>query len=358
MSANHKNNSADEISVNEIVIKARNLFRYLKSKWLTVLLFAILTAIAGVGYSMLKKPAYTASCTFVLDEGNKGALSQYAGVASLAGIDVNSGGGIFTGDNIVELYRSRLMLEKTLLTPVNFDGQPELLLERYVAHNHLREQWKQKDHINQISFTGDPLQFNRQQDSIITNIVAMLNKKVLFVGKPDKKLDIISVDVTCDDELFAKEFTDKLVETVNNFYTQTKTKKAAQNLQILQKQADSLRGVLHSSVSEVASANDAAPNANPLMSSLRVPSQKKQVDVQYNTVIYGEIIRNLEAAKLSLREETPLIQVIDSPVLPLSVERLGKLKAAVLGFIIGSVITLLYLTIKRIGKDFFREARN
>lgn len=52
----------------------------------------------------------------MLDESNKGAgLSQYASLASMAGIDLggSSSGGIFQSDNILELYKSRLMIEKS-----------------------------------------------------------------------------------------------------------------------------------------------------------------------------------------------------------------------------------------------------
>ena len=36
-------------------------------------------------------------------------------------------------------------------------------------------------------------------------------------------------------------------------------------------------------------------------------------------------------AKVSLRKETPLLQVIDAPILPLEKEKLGRLKSLVLG---------------------------
>jgi hypothetical protein len=37
-------------------------------------------------------------------------------------------------------------------------------------------------------------------------------------------------------------------------------------------------------------------------------------------------------AKVTLRKETPLIQIIDRPILPLAKERFGKAKGIVLGF--------------------------
>jgi hypothetical protein len=345
-------NNGDEISLGDILLKVRSGIKYLKSKWFTILFIGILGGAIGLIYAIFKKPKYTAVCTFVLDEGSKGgALGQYAGLASLAGIDIsgaNGGGGIFQGDNILELYRSRLMIEKALLNEATFNNKKELLIDRYVNFYGLRTIWKEKDHIDSITFIGNPDNFNRKQDSIVTDLVETFNKKILSVTKPDKKLSIISVEVTVGDELFAKEFNNKLVENVNNFYVQTKTKKTYQNVQILQRQADSVKSVLNSSISGVASAIDASPNANPSLLSLRVPSQRKQVDVQASTAIYGEIVKNLEISKISLRQEMPLIQVIDKPVLPLSVDHLGKIKGSIIGFIIGLFVSSVALVTRKI----------
>jgi uncharacterized protein involved in exopolysaccharide biosynthesis len=138
-----------------------------------------------------------------------------------------------------------------------------------------------------------------------------------------------------------------LVENVNKFYLLTKTKKSIQNVQILQKQADSVKTVLGASIGGVASAIDATPNANPALISLRVPSQKKQIDVQTSSAIYGEIVKNLEVSKISLRQETPLIQVIDQPVLPLKVSKVGKVKGAAIGFVLAAILTMLAVILKK-----------
>lgn len=339
----------EEISLKEIVLKLKLGYNYIISKWIIILICSILGIGVGALYSIFKKPIYTATNTFVLEDNKSGGLGQYAGLASLAGIDINGGSssGIFQGDNIIELYKSRVMIEKALLCIVNINGKNEPLINRYIDFNKLRDKWRKKDHIDSVMFYGDPAKFNRKQDSIITNIVEFFNKKVLNVEKLDKKLSIIKVSVATNDELFSKEFNIKLVETVNDFYTQTKTKKSYQNVQILQRQADSVKKILNSSISGVAHAIDAEPNANPLFLTLKVPSQKKQVDVQASTAIYSEIVKNLEVSKISLRQETPLIQVIDKPVLPLPVEHLSILKGIIIGGILGIMIGTLYIVIKK-----------
>jgi capsular polysaccharide biosynthesis protein len=341
--------NSDEISFKDIFFQIRAGIKYLRKRWLIILIAAMIGGLLGMMYAIFKKPQYIAVCTFVLDEGSGGGLGEYAGLASLAGIDINGtgGAGMFRGDNILELYKSRLMIEKALLSSAEFDGRKELLIDRYINYNKLRTAWKEK-HIDNISFAGDPGKFNRKQDSIITDFVDLFNKKVLNVTKPDKKLNIIYVSVTSHDEPFAKEFADKIVETVNNFYVQTKTKKTYQNVQILQRQADSVKKELNTSISGVASAIDAAPNANPTLLTIRVPSQKKQVDVQASTAIYTEIVKNLEIGKITLRQETPLIQVIDKPVLPLREKKAGEISSTIEGAMLFAFLICFFLIVKKL----------
>lgn len=343
-------NDPNEISIKTIFNKIRSGFSYFKSRWLIILVVTLICALLGLAYSFFKKPTYTATCTFVLDEETKGGgmLGQYAGLASLAGINVNSAGGMFQGDNIMELYKSRSMIERALLQHISVDGNDRLLIDRYVAFNKLKDKWRENDNINSISFEGDPEKFDRTQDSLISSIVDLFNKKLLNVYKPDKKLNIIYVEVASHDELFAKEFTERLVSTVNDFYIRTTTQKAAQNVQILQRQADSVRAILNSSISGVAYAADAAPNANPLLSSLRVPSQRKQVDVQAGSAIYSAIVQNLEIAKISLRQATPLIQVIDKPIFPLPDDKVGKAAGLALGGLLGLILSIIFLFVQKV----------
>jgi hypothetical protein len=337
-----------DITLKDIVLRFGSFFRFLKRKSVVILLWAVLGGVIGLVYAMFKKPSYIATCSFVLDETKTSGLSQYAGLASMAGIDLgDNGGGVFEGDNIVELYTSRSMIAKALLSKIDISGKPQLLIDRYIDFLDLRNKWKKSDNIDSISFQNPPEKFNRKQDSLLIVVVTDINQKVLAVGRPDKKLSIINVNVKFGDELFAKAFNDSLVATVNDFYIKTKTKKKSLNVAVLQRQADSVKAVLNSSISGVASALDAAPNANPALLSLKVPSQKKQVDVQASSAIYAEIVKNLELAKITLRQETPLIQVIDNPILPLTVEKAGKIKDLLMGFILGGLVAIFYLSAKK-----------
>lgn len=337
-----------EVSLKELLLNLKDWNRYLISKWRIIIPAAILGGAIFWYYAFSKKTVYNAVCTFVIDEqGSPAGFGQYAGIASMVGIDLGGSSGLFQGDNIIELYKSRLMIEKTLLSTVDIQGEEKLLINRFIESNQLRQEWLNDSRLAKISFDIPESKFTLQHDSILGEMVKEINKDYLNVAKPDKKLNIIGVTVKYHDELFAKEFTNKIVQNVNQFYIQTRTKKSLENLAILQRQADSVKRVLNESLSGVASALDANPNANFALQTLRVPSQRRQVDIQASSAIYSEVVKNLEMSKIALRKETPLIQIIDQAVLPLQKDKPSKVLFMLIGSLSFSMITVLFLIIKR-----------
>lgn len=341
---------SENVSIKELLHKLKLWFRYMISMRISILTLTLLGALIGLGYSIFSKATYTAKTTFVLEEGDRpagGLLGQYGGLASMVGIDIGgAGGNVFQGDNIIELYKSRLMIQRALLTAVS-DGQihDRQLIDLYLDPK--RGGGKSLNSQIKLDFK-DSGKFSRVQDSVLQLAVDDLNKGSLSIVKPDKKLSIIEVNVTSKDEMFAKSFNEQIVKTVNDFYVQTKSKKALENLAILQHQTDSVRNVLNGAISNAAAVTDATPNLNLTRLILRTSADKSRFNAEANKAILTQLIQNLELAKISLRKETPLIQVIDSPIYPLRKHKIGKLKGSVIGAFTMCALTILVLTLRKV----------
>ena len=345
----------DEISLRELIEKGKEWYAYLLSQWKIILLAGIIGACLGLAYSFIKKPIYTATLSFALeDEKGGGGLGGALGLASSFGIDLGGGGGsIFTGSNLTELFKSRAMVEKTLLSPVVVDGKTVSLAEMYIQNNKWRDKWKDKPKLSALQFLPDTKRkyFTREHDSILGVMYQDLSKTGLAVGQKDKKIAIITIDVNSTNELFSKYFTEALVKEVSDFYVMTKSKKARMNMDILERQTDSIRGELNGAITGVAVANDNTFMLNPAMNVRRAPSARRQVDVQANTAILTELVKQTELAKVTLRKETPLIQIIDRPILPLKKEQFGKAKGIVLGGVLAGFLIVILLVVRRIIKQ-------
>ncbi len=337
----------DEISLKELIQKIQEWIAYLKTQWKLIIGIAALGGIIGFVYASFQKPTYLATTTFVLEEDKGGGgLGGAMGLASSFGFDLGGGGGgLFTSSNIIELMKSRLVVEKTLLNPVQIAGKEISLADYYIQYNELKEGWAKKPKLANISFpvNADRTKFSLEQDSILQTISEELTKENLAIAQKDKKVSIISLTVKTENELFSKLFCEQLLKETSDFYIETKSKKSRLNVDILQHQADSIRAELNGAITGVAAASDNVYNLNPAYNVKKTPGTRRQVDVQANTAILTQLVAQLELSKVSLRKETPLVQLIDRPILPLEKEKLGRLKSLVLGGFLAGFLTILYL---------------
>ena len=347
-----QNIAEDEISLKELILKVKELYHFLLSKWILLLAAGIIGGAIGVGYAIKQRPSYTASLSFTLEDEKSGGggLSGAMGLASSLGIDLGgSAGGAFSGANLFELMKSRNIVEKALLNPVTVNGKTQSFAQYYITINELNKNWSNNPEFKNIVFDvdADRSKYTRQQDSILGNLYSSV-LAMLTVGQKDKKVSIFTIDVKSTDEFFSKVFAENLAYEVSSYYIEIKSKKARQNMEILQRQTDSIRAVLNGSIVSVATAVDNTFGLNPAMQVQKTAISKKQFDVQANTAILTQLVTNLEMAKVSLRKETPLIQVIDRPILPLKKDKVGKLKSLILGGFLAGFLTALVLIFKKL----------
>lgn len=338
--------SSKEIDIEVIFKYLLHWKNILANKWKYIMIIGMLGGILGFSYAKLKRKKYIAELTFALEEksSSTGSLGAYAGIASQFGIDLGSGGSsVFSGDNILELMKSRMILKKTLLNKVNINNKETRLLDRYVQSLKIQSKLvNSQDQIISLDFNNDA-DLTIEQDSVLAIIIKDIKDNRLEVSKIDKKLNIIKVNLKFQDQIFAKFFTEKLVENVSAFYIQTKTKKAKANVELLQRKTDSVRTKLYEEMYDAASSQD--QNLNVIKARAKVPGVKKQINIQLLSAMYTELVKNLELSKLTLSKEEPFIQIIDSPELPLLELKPNSILFSIVGLILSGLFAVSIFTV-------------
>jgi hypothetical protein len=237
------------------------------------------------------------------------------------------------------------MIKKTLMSSGNDGKKDFILIKRFIQSENLVNKW------NKLGVDTNNLGSNRTisrvKDSLIKDLIKNIKKKNLLVDKPSRKTTILEIGFDHKDEILAKTFNENLVKIVNQFYNETKTLKTGSNLKILQRQSDSVKIVLDTSIMLLAEIDQSIPNPNPLSKVNLVPYQKTMIDVQANSAIYQELLKQLELAKVTHRNNMPLIQIIDSPSYPLENSRWKLLKTIIYGMILGLGFSIFSLSFKR-----------
>lgn len=352
-------NANKEISLKDIILTIGEWRRYLLSKWLVIGIVVLIGAGLGLTYSLMNKPSYIGELTFVVEESKSSGLGSYAGIANQLGIDLGGGGngmGVFTGENIIEFLKSRLMIQKVLLSPVIVNQKSITLADYYIDIYNLRPRWaKERPELKDIHFpvNSDRKNFTLHQDSILMDMQEKIVKTSLRVTKPDLKLSFISVKVTSPTEIFSKVFVETLVRVAADFYIETKTKRSKVNMDKLQATADSLGKLLNRKTYALAETQDL--NVNPIRQVAGVSTELQARDKLMLQTMYGEVVKNLEISKITMMQETPIIQIVDTPILPLKKKRVGKMMGMIGGGALFGFLIVMMLVARKLYRDILNE---
>jgi len=339
----------ERITVKEVIESIIELFQYLFSKWKPIIIGTTLIASVLIGYQLLTKRQYTAETTFVVESG-KGQNQDFSSLASVVGIPLggmSSSNKLFNSDNILLLSKSTKILRETFLERVQIEGDSkERLITFYARKNGKLANWEQK--FKDFSFEVEESEMTVTHDSLLLIVIDTFRKKKLTADRVDRRLDILSIKVQDHLPVFAKTFNEVLVQKVNEFYIETKTLKSGFSLNILQKQADSVKRMMDWTLQQRARLTEKIPNANVLKSSIGLDRQKSEVDVRMTSVVLEEVVRELEVAKIKHLQSTPIIQIVDQPILPLPHDKPRKLMILFVGFVAGGTLMVGFFTIKRV----------
>lgn len=347
-------------SIKQLIHNLIELKDYLITKWVVILIFGLGGALIGFGLSFIIKPKYTAKISFSLIEksGSSSGLASLASSFGFGGLLGGGGGDAFSGDNLLEIIKSKYAVEKTLLHPVDFNGKLSTLADVFIDINDFHNKWKNNKNKElatiQYPVNQDRNTFTRTQDSLLNEFYENFIKKgELSVIRKDKKISIVNVSFTSINEVFSKIFVENLMSQTYDYYKETRTVQSKANIAMMQHTADSIRGLYEGSLYK--SAGISQVNINRALQTAAVPRIQSENNAQLYGTVYAEVLKNLETLKLDLARETPLVQIIDIPRYPLKKDKLGKAKGIVFGGFFGGLLIVFFLLAKRYFNEFIKN---
>lgn len=314
-----------------------------------ILLVTLLGSLIGIAYSYIKSPKYIADTIFLVEEsksmGGGGLLSSLGG--SL-GMDITgltgSNNTVLSGDNVLELLKSKAFMTQCLKMPYLSDSNYSIA-DKYADVYKYRSQWESDSKIGRAINFAKPDKDKRVQDSLLKIIVNRIEEKELSVVKPDKKLGFFKMTVTTKEENLSKLISEKLLKIATDFYIEAKVGRLRKNVVRLEKRTDSIYNLLNYKTQATRQDALLLLNGNFANVNEAINSEISQRDKTVLTTIYGELLKNLEATKASLIQETPTVQIVDSPNFPLDKSETKWYMGLLMGAFVSFCASLLYFLV-------------
>jgi hypothetical protein len=159
----------------------------------------------------------------------------------------------------------------------------------------------------------------------------------------------MSISASTRDETLSIELAKRMFESLSNYYISKAIEKSLKTFTIVSTKRDSVLGVLRAAEYNLAHFKDS--HRGMLMRVDQVSEIRLQREVAALSAMYAEVLKNTEIADFSLRNKTPFIQVIDSPIAPIRPTSMSLLRSLVIGMIIGGFIGAALVIVRSV----FRE---
>lgn len=349
-------NNKEGITFKDLVAQIIKLWTFLFARKFLIVLAGLIGGIWGYINANKIPTTYTAKVTFILEEGknNSNGLGGLASIAGQFGVDVGgaSGGGILSGDNILLYFKSPSLAREVLLT--QFDSnKKESIADVYSRVYGLNKGRSRDDFDGAINFKpySEGVTYTRLQDSMLLIICENIISSQFTVARTDKKASFIDVTTTMRDELLAKIYCERIVQRVVQRYINTKIQRQKATVDKLQHRADSIALLLKQKTISGASLQNSSStmDINPLFKTgTSVAVETAVRDKTLLSTIFASVTQNLELAKFTLSQETPVIQIIDSPMLPLKKIKQSVFRSAIIYLFIFSFAISVILIFKKI----------
>jgi LPS O-antigen subunit length determinant protein (WzzB/FepE family) len=333
-----------------------------KGKWfiaLTGLIFALVTA--TIVFNQPNEYTSTASVMPELESSSAGGLSKFAGLASLAGVDLSS---MSSSDAIrPDLYPSVInntsfflyLLEQDVRTSEkNKENFLDFYIETYELEadtvvnkkgfiSSLRESLgiASKVVVKSDSSSSDFIYLPKYKGEIIEEL------KEKIVANMDKKTGIISVSVELPDPITAAYVAKISMDYLTSFVTNYRTEKSRQDLNFLAQQLGAAKGKYYNTQSKKAQYSDQFQSATIRLQVADIQRERIEADYRVSSTFYTELMKQYESAKMDLQKQTPVFKTLEQPIIPYEKSGPRRSIALVIFFVLGSGFGVLLMIISK-----------
>ena len=306
-------------------------------KWILLMVSLVLGLITAI-YVFGKPNEYT-STTSVMPEletsGIGGGLSKYAGLASLAGINLSdmAGSDAIRPDLYPDVINNTTFFLYLLEHKVRLSSGQEIKFEDFYFNAYkidLEEEVSAKgknelgfiDKIRNVLGIGLPALNNnlRKKSEFVFlsktkgEVIEDLMEKVS--ANMDKKTGIISVSAEFPDPIVSAQVAKISMDYLTTFVTNYRTEKAKIDVDFLAERLSEAKGKYYNTQAKKAQYSDQFSAPTIRLQSADIQRERIESDYRVTSSFYQELLQQYETAKLKVQQETPVFKTLQQPVVP------------------------------------------
>jgi hypothetical protein len=344
----------DQFSFKDIIIKIVNFKNLIVKNWKLILILMAIGSAMGYAVEIYnkEKPVYLAKIIFNMENGSGGGGGGLSDIASALGFGGGAApsAGLFSGDNFVELLKTKNIYNRAILSKIKIKGKDVIFGNYYLKKSGILDDELEDDiALKTFEFKHDKYENCTLKEKRRVRLVQQMLMPVTMFGSEGKKTSFMSLAVITRNDTLSYHWANLYLKIVTDFYKETKTQKTRELQLLIKNRVDSLKRELYRT--QGAAARYADQNQQIIVQEGLVQQQRLQANSGQLQTLYFEAVRQLDNLNFSIAKETPLFTRIDEPELPIYHEKDPTEKGYIFGAVLGLIVAVLFISIKKIIKE-------
>ncbi|MDA3816202.1 MAG: Wzz/FepE/Etk N-terminal domain-containing protein, partial [Prolixibacteraceae bacterium] len=303
----------------------------------TIIRALIIGAIVGVFVALVSPKEYTVSTSLVpqVSEGKSTSLGGLSGLASMAGIDLssmNSGQSVISPITFPKIVQSTPYQLELMNKPIRFDDVEEpvslytyyteistpgilSLVKKYtlrlpgvILKAILKAIRGEDEETTDEEVTSSTITLTNEEQSLRKMLSGALTLTV------NEKEGTLSLQAKLPEAKAAADLAQHALELLQKYITQYKIEKAKDNLQFVRELYHEKKQEFEAAQSALAAYRDRNKNITSAMARTEEQRLESEYNIAFN--VYSELAKQLEQARIKVKEDTPVFSVIEPVVVP------------------------------------------
>lgn len=330
---NNQEPQAQTADVQEQEIDLIALIKRLWKKRMFVIYVTLAFMVLGLMIALFSKKEYTATTVFVPQTSRQGVSSSMSSLASLAGINLGQVGG---GESLSPAIYPQLLsnvdfIKELMYTPIKFEEWPEKVT--------LFDYYTNEDY-NKPTFFGTVKKYTLGLPGVIIKAIKGSNKEEADSAAADGLLPVFTekeyackqvltnlVSITINDKdgyvelsasmpepVAAAEVATAAFNLLEKYITEYKIEKAKATLDFVNDRFAEAKADFEEKQKELASFRDA--NRMLTTATSQIAQERLEREYELANTIYTELARQKTQVELQVKEDTPVLSVVQPVVVP------------------------------------------
>lgn len=337
-----KSYRTDELTLGEVIDIGGLYLKGIQKNIFRILILSGICALASFFYYHSKPPLYKARLSFMLNDDESSQMSNVSAILGQFGLPIMNQR--INISKVLELSLSRKIIQNAIFNKIETLDGSDFIANHIIKVYSLDDEWttETRDMSEFRFFHANVDSFGLKENVALRALAKMIagtpanRQNALLESDYGQNTTIMSFVTHSEDEAISYYLTKAVFDATSDFYVEKSIETQAVTYKVLSTKRDSLLEEYNKLESVYTSLSDRSSGL--FSNKMDIKKDRARSEMLQLSSGLAKLEEQLSLVSFGIENNTPILQVIDSPILPLEEVRTGRIKSILIGLGFGLLL--------------------